>query len=182
MSSDLEIVVSPHHRARIAVTRLLRADEVATALRDLLACMNGDREPVLVADWGDVLVEADQRLGPQLDVFPLGAMAYRLLIGSDPPSPVALVPGAPPPLARLITSMLAVDARKRPNLGEVKAVLTTLLGSEEELLDLAAPTPSRTRTPAPIPISRVTKPAPPKPQEEELLDLGLPDDELLTLE
>lgn len=181
MSSSLEIVVSPHHRARITVTRLLRADEIATVLRDLLACLSGEREPVVVADWGDMLVEAGARLDPQVDVQPLGAMAYRMLTGGEPPSPVIAVPGAPPPLARLISAMLAADPRVRPSLGVIKAELAALLGAQDELLDLAPPPLPRTRTPAPIPISRVTKPPPP-PKDEELLDLGLPDDELLTLE
>ena len=177
MSSTLEIVVSPHHRAWITVARILRADEIATALRDLLAGLNGEREPVVAADWGEMRIEAAEPLDPHVDVQPLGAVAYRLLTGGDPPRPVTLVPGAPPPLARLITSMLAPD---RPSLGIVKAELAALLGTQDKLLDLAAPPLPRTRTPAPIPISRVTKPAPPK--EEEPLDLGLPDDELLTLE
>jgi len=149
MPSDLDVVVSRHHRARVTVKRILRADEIATALRDVLACMNGDREPVVVADWGDMFVESSRRIDVAVDVFPLGEMAYRMLTGSAPPKPTMFVPGAPPPLARLILRMLSADARQRPNILEVKAVIGSLIGEEQE----------------------------------ELLDLGLPDDdELLTLE
>ena len=186
MPSDVDIVVTPHHRARITVKRLLRADEVVMLLRDVVACMSGDRAPVVVADWGDMFIEANARLEGYVDVYPLGWMAYQMLTGSEPPSPTYFVPGAPPLLAKLIVRMLAYAVDERPDIQEVKSVVGIMLGEEplapppvfqEELLELIAPAravhpPTRTRIPPP---SRV---------QEELLDLDAPpaeDDELLTL-
>lgn len=191
MASDLDIVVTPHHRARVSVKRILRAEEIATALRDVLACMNLEREPVVIADWGDMFVESSRPIHGNIDVFPLGIMAYRMLTGSEPPAQLLFVPGAPPLLARLIVRMLSANPGQRPNILDVKQVIATMLGTEnevaplvlpmddpaEELLDLAPP-PARAKPRAATP---VPKPAP--AAEEELLDLGLPpDDDVLTLE
>jgi hypothetical protein len=162
MQSDLDIVVPPHHRARVTVKRILRADEIATALRDMLACMNGDRDPIIIADWGDMFVEARAKVTGAIDVYPLGVLAYRMLTGAEVPEQVMFVPGAPPDLARLIVRMLSPTPSARPTIHDVKAVIVSLIGQRDE---------------------SVLRPMPHAPADDEPLDLGIPeDDEILTLE
>jgi hypothetical protein len=174
MQADLDIVVTPHHRARVSVKRILRADEIATALRDVLACMNLEREPVVIADWGDMFVQSSRPIHGNIDVFPLGTMAYRMLTGGDPPAQLLFVPGAPPLLARLIVRMLSANPGQRPNILEVKAVIASMLGTHDEVAPLVLPLEE--------PGEQLLDLSPP-PAEEELLDLGLPpDDDVLTLE
>jgi len=163
VQSDLDIVVSPHHRARVTVRRILRADEVATALRDVIIRMNGDREPVCVAPWGDILVETSRRVDVALDTYPLGALAYQMLTGNPPQGQVFFVPGAPPQLATLIMRMLSPDRRARPNILEVKETVKVLIGATDASVVQELP--------------RAASVA------DEPLDLGIDDDdELLTLE
>jgi hypothetical protein len=165
MQSDLDIVVPPHHRARVTVKRILRADEIATALRDMLACMNGDRDPVVIADWGDMFVESHAKVTGAIDVHPLGVMAYRMLTGAEPAPGVMFVPGAPPDLARLMVRMLSPTPSARPNIHEVKQVIVSLIGARDESV----------LTPLPAP--------PAEKSDDELLVLEAPaDDDLLTLE
>ncbi len=139
MQSDLDIVVTPHHRARVCVKRILRADEIATALRDVLACMNRERDPVVIADWGDMFVESSRPIDGNIDVFPLGVMAYRMLTGNEPPPQLLFVPGAPPQLARLIVRMLSANPGQRPNILDVKAVIALMLGTHDEVAPLVLP-------------------------------------------
>jgi hypothetical protein len=139
MESDLDIVVTPHHRARVCVKRILRADEIATALRDVLACMNCEREPVVIADWGDMFVESSRPIDGNIDVFPLGVMCYRMLTGSEPPPQLLFVPGAPPQLARLIVRMLSANPGQRPNILDVKAVIASMLGTHDDVAPLVLP-------------------------------------------
>lgn len=159
MQSDLDIVVSPHHRARVTVRRILRADEVATALRDVIIRMNGDREPVCVQPWGDMFVETSRRIDVALDTYPLGALAYQMLTGNPPQGQVFFVPGAPPLLATLIMRMLSPDRRQRPNILEVKDTVKAMIGATDDSVVQELP------------------------RADEPLDLGIDDDdELLTLE
>ncbi|HET9485629.1 MAG TPA: serine/threonine-protein kinase [Xanthomonadales bacterium] len=90
-------------------------------------------------------VAPEQVLGteitPACDVYSLGVLTYRLLLGEKPfsgtthvelvkrhiydapPDPTLLWPGMPKDLAALITAMLAKDPTHRPTIAEVRAVL-----------------------------------------------------------
>nr|HEX4317393.1 hypothetical protein [Kofleriaceae bacterium] len=124
----LEMAATPRHRVRMTVTRLLRADEMATLLRDLLAAIRSDDvETILLAEWGDALVEALPS-GAVLDLHGVGVIAFRLLTGHLPTPATRYVPGAPPALATLILHMLVGDPGARPTVRDADLAIAVMLG------------------------------------------------------
>ena len=126
-ATRLDMAVTANHRARIYVNRLLRGDEVATLIGEVLASLRAnERERAIIGAWGDLLLESTS--DGSIDLFGLGTVAYRLLAGSLPQPNTRYIPGAPPPLAALIVQMLSPDAKARPTLDQAELALAEMLG------------------------------------------------------
>ena len=149
--------------------RLLRADEIATLVRDVLAAVRADEPARLVSgEWGDLLLEPNGATTGTLDLFGLGMMTFRMLTGQMPQPNTQYVPGAPPPLASLIVRLLSPDAKVRPSLQDAEAAVATMLG-EVEVVDFdedeATKSPSEPllRKPKWTPPTHLNKPPTPPP-------------------
>ena len=94
-----------------------------------------------------MFIESKRRIDVALDTYPLGAMAYRMLTGSEPAQPTYFVPGAPPPLAQLILRMLSPDRRQRPNILDVRELVKSMIGATEESVVQPIPAVGRARRP-----------------------------------
>jgi hypothetical protein len=128
----LEMSATPRHRIRLSARRLLRADEIATLLREVLAAIKTDAVQTLAAgDWGDLVVECRPGLAPT-DLHGLGEVAYRMLTGQLPAPGTRFVPGAPPPLATLILLMLG-DVGSRPTVHDAELAIAVMLGEAVSL-------------------------------------------------
>jgi hypothetical protein len=129
------MAVTANHRARIYVNRLLRGDEVATLLSEVLASLRAnERERAIIGAWGDMLLESTS--DGVIDLFGLGTVAYRLLAGALPQPNTRYIPGAPPPLAALIVRMLAPDAKARPTLDDADHAVAEMLGRTVEVTEV----------------------------------------------
>ena len=128
----LEMSATPRHRIRLSARRLLRGDEVATLLREVLAAIRSNAvQTVAAGDWGDLVVESRRGFAPT-DLHGLGEIAYRLLTGQLPVPGTRFVPGAPPPLATLILLMLG-DVGSRPTVHDAELAIAVMLGEAVSL-------------------------------------------------
>ncbi len=134
---------TPRHRVRLSVHRLLRADEMAAVLREVLSAISGSdaAQAVALGEWGDMLIETAPGAAKP-DLQGLGEIAFRLLTGHLPAPGTRYVPGAPPPLATLILHMLG-DAAARPTVRDAEMALAVMLGEvvsiDEPLEGVASP-------------------------------------------
>jgi eukaryotic-like serine/threonine-protein kinase len=173
---DLVDVLEHAHR-RGVIHRGLRPDRVMITLER--------RYPLCIPDWSEAMAHdattrlpqawdgAGHYIAPELahqlahgtqehvddrvDMFALGAIAYRALTGRLPfdgqPEPARYVPvsqlraDAPPELAVLVDSLLAFDRFDRPSAFELRTDIDWLLGTVPALqrraaVEVAAPAPS----------------------------------------
>jgi len=123
----LDLGVTSCHRARINVRRLLRADEVATLVSEVLAAIRANEpERAVFGPWGELLLETTS--AATIDLLGLGVVAYRLLTGQMPQPNTRYVPGAPPPLAALIVRLLSSDPKQRPSVRDADMAVAVMLG------------------------------------------------------
>lgn len=120
------MVLTAFHRARLSTRRLLRGDEVALLLRDLLSAIRGhDKERVIIGEWGDVLLETHTKQNGAVDLRGLGHLAFFLLTGRAPAPNTRYVPGAPPALQSLILRLMGED---RPTIRDAQSSIAVMLG------------------------------------------------------
>jgi len=106
----------------------------ALALRSITLSTGELPFPVCIADWGapaDTGVYAAPERGRahdgRVDVYALGVIAFRSLLGRFPAANELPPPSTPRSLARLIARMTTAQAELRPTAGEVVALASELL-------------------------------------------------------
>ncbi len=106
----------------------------ALALRSITLSTGELPFPVCIADWGapaDTGVYAAPERGRahdgRVDVYALGVIAFRALLGRFPAANELPPPSTPRALARLIAKMTTPQAELRPTAGEVRALASELL-------------------------------------------------------
>jgi eukaryotic-like serine/threonine-protein kinase len=119
--------------------------------------------PYIAPELAHQLAQGGQEhIDDRVDMFALGAIAYRALTGrlpfdgrSEHAPAHDLRPDAPRELAQLIDSLLAFDRFDRPGAGELRADIDWLLATQPELQRRAAPTGSQVDGSGPVPVVQI---------------------------